>query len=161
VRSREQTSKVLLVPAIVLIAVTGCGSNGNASAPDPSARVERCVDRLVSRAESGPGDEESARAYVRTTYCERFERNGWVYEDGALSIAAQEWLDEAGTCAVGGEDEPTRTAPCEEVEDRRRFNCALLHHVRRSEVRGYVEARRREGPFTCDDGTRVEELGAP
>lgn len=156
------TSKPLVVLAIVLTAVNGCGSSdGDSPTAAASVRVERCVDRLLSRAVRSPGDEESARAYARTTYCERFERNGWVYVDGALRIAAQKWLEEGGTCEVGTAEEPARTVPCAEFEDRQRLDCALLHHVRRSEVRGYLAELRREGDVACDDGTPLAELGVP
>jgi hypothetical protein len=141
-----------------VLAVTGCGSSNE------NAGVDRCVDRMLSRSEVGAADEESARSYVRRTYCERFEGNGWVDDDGVLSIAAQRWLDDSGTCEAGGEGQPSRTVPCEEFEEPpalRHVNCALLHHVRRSEVRAYVAERQREGPFACDDGTPLAELGVP
>ncbi len=143
--------------AFVAAAVLGaCGSGGG------EARVERCVDRLLSAA---PNDVRSdgARRYARETYCERFERNGWVHADGALRIAAHTWLETSGTCAVGSEGEPTRTVPCEDVRDPgpRRLECGLLRHVRQSEVRDYVARLRREGEAACDDGTALDTLGVP
>ena len=144
-----------LVSAVVSTMLSGCGS------AEDNVRVERCVDRLLSRAESVSHDDEAARDYTRRTYCERFEKNGWVYADGALSIAAHEWLVEGGMCAVGSEDEPTHTVPCEELEDRRRLDCAMLRHVRRSEVRQYVSELRSEGDVACDDGTPLSALGVP
>jgi hypothetical protein len=111
-----------------------------------------------------PGDEEAARRYARTTYCRRFEENGWVYEDGAVSIAVQTWLDQGATCARGGEGEPTETVPCELERTNggiQTLDCALLHIVRRSEVREYIDRLELTGPVTCDDGTAADELGVP
>jgi hypothetical protein len=127
-----------------------------------NSRVERCVDRLMqhTRTQEVP-DKEIARRYVRRTYCARFEKEGWVYEDGALRIAAQTWLDHGGTCATGVAGEPARTVPCE-PERRggvRIIECALLRVTRRSEVIDYVEQLRRKGPVECDDGTPISELG--
>jgi hypothetical protein len=108
-------------------------------------------------------DEELARRYVRRAYCGRFAKNGWVYEDGALRIAAQTWLDHGGACARGGEGEAATTVPCE-PERRggvRMIECALLRVIRRNEVVDYIEQLRREGPVECDDGTPIGELGVP
>ena len=156
---RPRRPRAIPLAASMLAAVAACGT-----ATGDRAAAERCVDRLLSRAEPRAADDDRARSYVRRTYCERFERNGWVGDDGVLTIAAQRWRDDSGTCAVGREGQSTRTGPCEEVEvpaELRHFDCALLHHVRRSEVGVYVEERRREGPFACDDGTPLGELGVP
>jgi hypothetical protein len=142
-------ARLLVAGALALAA--GCGSASD------DARVDRCVDRLLTGAASDPRSSDAARDYVRRTYCDRFERNGWVYHDGALAIDAQQWLDEGGECASGSEGMPTRTVPCDEVGGR--ADCALLRHVRRSEVRRYVAER--EQPFACDDGTPIDELGVP
>jgi hypothetical protein len=145
-----------LLSAVALTAIAGCGSSSE------NARVEKCVDRLLSRAEPASRDDEGARDYARRTYCERFERNGWVYDDGAMSIAAQKWLDEGGTCAVGGEDMPTRIAPCDRLtRSDPILDCALLHHVRRREVRAYLQQLDRTVDVACDDGTPFSELGVP
>jgi hypothetical protein len=118
---------------------------------------------LLERATAQDASDENARRYARDTYCARFETNGWIYEDGALSIAAHTWLEEAGTCATGSEGEPTKTVPCEQERrsGRQKLDCALLHTVRRSEVRDYVERLQREGSVECDDGTRLDNLGVP
>ena len=52
-----------------------------------NSRVERCVDRLLqhARTQDAP-DKAIARRNVRRSYCARFEKEGWVYEDGALRI---------------------------------------------------------------------------
>ena len=108
-------------------------------------------------------DKEVARRYVRRTYCARFEKEGWVYEDGALRIAAQTWLEHGGTCSTGGAGATPKTVPCE-PERRggiRILDCALLRSVRRSEVRNYIEQLRMKGPVECDDGTAIGELGVP
>jgi hypothetical protein len=133
---------------IVLITVflAACGTSGGAT-----SRIDKCADRLLSRsATSG----EQARRYAIDTYCAPFERNGWVYDDGALSIAAQHWLDNGGTCATAAAGAPTRTVPCEETTTGI-IDCALLHHVRRAEVEAYLAGRH----VQCDDGTPLENLG--
>ena len=139
-------------------------SSGTHASSTANSRVERCVDRLLqhSKAQDVP-DKVIARRYVRRTYCARFEKEGWVYEDGALKIGAQTWLDNGGTCATGGAGEPAKTVPCE--PDRRGgiriLECALLRVIRRSEVSDYIQELRAKGPVECDDGTAISELGVP
>jgi hypothetical protein len=152
--------------ALVAASSAGCGSSGGeASSADRSpaadARIERCVDRLLSRATVADGDEQAARRYAEDTYCARFERNGWIYDDGALSIAAQEWLDSSGTCATQTTGKPSRTVPCEEVMQGDPIDCALLHHVRRSEIGAYLAEQRLQDRVRCDDGTPLDQLGVP
>lgn len=147
---------VLLV--LVAAGLSACGSSSD------EARERACVDRLLQQATPQDARDEAARRYARETYCAPFERKGWVYEDGALKIAAQTWLEESARCAVGSEGEPTRTVPCEEEQTRmgrRRLDCGLLRHVRKSEVRTYVERLERKSAVECDDGTPLEELGVP
>ena len=125
------------------------------------ARIERCVDRLLQNATAQDASEEDLRRYTRDTYCARFERSGWIYEDGAMSIEAYIWLEESGTC-VASEGDPPGTcrarpkAPGPWVLDR-----ALLRHIKRSEVRDYLERLQREGAVECDDGTPLDNLGVP
>jgi hypothetical protein len=84
----------------VTVSACGSGTGGRrdaASTPLPSSaannRIERCVDRLLRGKKPANAVERTlVRRYVHDTYCARFEQNGWVYEDGALSIAAQTWL---------------------------------------------------------------------
>jgi hypothetical protein len=155
-------------------ALSACGSGSGErrdEAPSPvrrspaaTSKIERCVDRLLQAATTRDASKEEARHYLRNTYCARFEREGWIYEDGALSIATQRWLEEGATCAIGGEGEPTRTVPCEEERRRagdRTLDCALLHVVRRSEVKDYIERMRSTGAVECDDGSALDELGVP
>lgn len=116
---------------------------------------------------------EAARRYVETTYCARFARRGWVYGDGSLSIDAHTWLEQGGreVCAEAeeaSEGEPTkpaRTIPCDELGAEGPgmiADCALLQHVRESEVREYLDQlRRRHGSVECEDGTPLDGLGAP
>jgi len=155
--------------AVVLAAVvlSGCGSSSDQereTAPSGhgesagAARIERCVKRLLEHAEvRSASTEEGLRRYIRDTYCARFERRGWIYDDGALSIAVQTWL----TCR------PTERAhgqvPCDPFLDRRtrRIECALLRYVRRSEVATYLNRLRNDGPVVCDDGSPLDELGVP
>lgn len=128
------------------------------------SRVDRCVDRLLEGTTTqGAAEKEAARRYARSTYCVRFEQNGWIYTDGALSIAAQTWLENGGKCATASEGKPATTVSC--AAERGRgilvLDCALLHVVRRSEVRDYIERLRTSGPVKCDDGTVLGELGVP
>jgi hypothetical protein len=132
--------------------------------PAAMSRIERCVDRLLQAATTRDASKEEARRYVRNTYCARFEKEGWIYEDGALGIAAQRWLDDGARCARAGEGEPTRTVSCEEerrAAGDRTLDCALLRVVRRSEVRDYIERIRSSGARECDDGSAFGELGIP
>ena len=168
----DSSVRTCVAIAVVAAGLAGCGSsNGVPPTGEPRsevasaasrARIERCVDRLLSRARLDDEDEESTREYARRTYCARFERNGWIYSDGALSVAAQMWLEAGGTCATASTGKPVRTVPCEDVGARlRTLDCALLHHVRRSEVRKYLAQLERKRPVECDDGTPLDELGVP
>jgi hypothetical protein len=139
------------------------------SASGEAARVERCTDRLLSRARlQGDSERERARAqrYVKSMYCERFERRGWIYDDGTLNIRVQGWLVNGGRCEVTEAVEPGRPpgephrVPCREVEEGGLLDCALLHHVRRGEVRAHVAGlRRRHSDLRCDDGSPLADLG--
>jgi hypothetical protein len=171
----------LLGLVVAALAFVGCGAQevGGSATEDGSdlaARVHRCIDRFVARAETAglsDAEREAMRGYVETVYCGRFAEEGWVYEDGTLRIAAQKWLLESGDeeCAraVTGGAGATVTAPtpalgmaCVETEDEGSIlDCALLHQVRRSEVRSYIEELRGRMPeVECDDGTPLDELGA-
>lgn len=154
--------------------LTACGSGSGERrdegqstikrSPAAMSKIERCVDRLLQTATTRDANKDEARRYVRNTYCARFEKEGWIYEDGALSIAAQRWLDEGARCATAREGEPTRTVSCE--EERRAagdptLDCGLLRVVRRSEVNDYIERMRSNGVVECDDGSAFDELGIP
>ena len=151
-------SKALI--AAGAFALSGCAS-GTESSPS-AARVERCVDRLLTNA---PDDARSSdvRRYARRTYCEPFERRGEIYDDGALSIGAYTWFERSAKCASASEGEPPTTVPCEELDrpGPRRVECALLRHVRRSEVDAFLRRLERERPVACDDGTSPAGLGVP
>ena len=129
---------------VVLVAVAaGCGTSSGeqrdgaassgANASSAAASITKCVDRLLSTSTASGGSEQQLRRYIRNTYCALFEQNGWVYKDGALSIAAEKWLDKGGSCATGSNGEPTLTVPCEQTNHDTAMliiDCALLHHVR-------------------------------
>jgi hypothetical protein len=96
------------------------------------------------------------------TYCSRFSARGWVYDDGTLSIEAHMWVEEGGgeECAQGTEA-GQKTVPCDTIEEDPFIECALLHHVRKQEVREYVAELQRQRPeVRCDDGTPLSALGA-
>jgi hypothetical protein len=150
--------RVCFAVLILAAMVSACSSS------KANSRVERCVDRLMQHASTQDlPNKEIARRYVRRTYCARFVGEDWVYEDGALRIGAQNWLDHGGTCSTASPGEPPKTVPCE-PERRggvRIIECALLRVTRRSEVRDYIEQLRTKGPVECDDGTAISELGVP
>jgi hypothetical protein len=162
---------------VVALAFVGCGAHdvGGSAGEDgadasAAALVDKCSDRLVVRAETdglSDAEREAVRGYVETTYCARFVERGWVYEDGTLRIAAYEWsLDCARVVDTGAATTVTAPTPglgvaCVETDDDSILDCALLHQVRRSEVRTYIEELRHRIPdVECDDGTPLEELGA-
>jgi hypothetical protein len=102
---------------------------------------------------------------VKVVYCEPFERRGWVYENGTVSIDAYLHVANAGeeTCSSAKVGEPSKTIPCEELTrgaEPQVLNCAVLHLVPRSEVRKYVGGLQQRGDVACDDGTPLDELGA-
>ena len=142
---------------LVLVATAGCGGEAEPGA----ARVDRCTERFLDGIESDglPEDERDVtRRYVERTYCSRFEKEGWVHEDGSLSIDAYTGMMGEAECAESRAGEEAVTVPCDEFEDNV-LDCAILHHVRKEEVRAYVEGLGRPGRVECDDGTPVHELG--
>ena len=162
--------RACLAGAVVIVAITGCDSSANEAGVVGEVRVERCTERFLGRvdlAEASEAEREANRRYVERTYCARFEREGWVHGDGALSIDAHEWLESGYACAaaVGEPGGEARTVPCKQLHEGpgpRVLDCALLHHVRRSEVQAYVAGlERRSRPVECDDGTPLAELGVP
>jgi hypothetical protein len=139
-----------------------CGSRDSTSRAAP---VDRCTQRILSRAEVSRGVAEhraEAERYVRTTYCARFAREGWVYEDGTLAIGAYKAVSSGGTCGTSRAGEPMRTVPCDQLNEPgpNTLDCALLHFVRRAEVQAYLRRAASGGTVSCDDGTPLEDLGA-
>jgi hypothetical protein len=163
-----------VVIAVVLVVVAGCGSGGDAGensgsgdgSAEAASRIERCVERFLERAASDGLSEEEVRQYIESAYCSRFEREGWIYDDGTLSITAHVVFVEAGSaeeCVTAESGEEAETVPCEELEGGDGplvLDCATLHVVRRSEVRDYVEELERSREVSCDDGTPLDRLGA-
>jgi len=153
----------LLICAATL---TACGSDNRrhaSPAPLSTRRVERCVDRLIAGINVASAGREFVRGYARDTYCNRFEQQGWIYPDGALKLAAQLWLQNAGRCAEGVAGQPAKVEPCK-LERRGgvlTLDCGLLRIVKRSEVRDYVRLLEAGGPVQCDDGTALAKLGVP
>ena len=153
--------RLVVVAALALPSAVGCAGGGEAVA-DPRGRVELCVDRLLSRARADAGARDAdARRYVAVTYCRPFAARGWVYDDGTLSVEAHRWVASSGTanCAVAEAGKPVRTVDCDAFPRDATLDCALLHHVPKSEVRAYLDAL----PYKvrCDDGTPLDELGVP
>lgn len=100
---RRSVALLLLVAAL-----SACGA-GSHETPDgalsterdsagAAARIEGCVDRFLLRATTQGANEDATRRYVRDTYCAKFEKSGWIYDDGVLRIGAQTWLEEGATC---------------------------------------------------------------
>jgi hypothetical protein len=167
---------VRLAIAVILVIVVGCGSKadeasrearaGDEPSAEAASRVERCTERFLERVESGDlAKAAEIRRYAETTYCARFERRGWIDDDGTLSIDAHVDLVESGSevCASAEAGGEAGVVPCEELERRdgpEVLDCAILHLVRKSEVRKYVEELERSREVRCDDGTPLDELGA-
>jgi len=152
-----------LAAALLALGIAGCGGTDDADVSS-AERVERCVERLIQGIpRDADTSEEELRFYVRTAYCRQFEDAGLVYDDGALEIGAQEWLDRSGSeeCAQAGAAGSSTTVPCDEPEGRRTIDCALLRHVRMREAQEYVEDLQARGEVECDDGTPLVELGVP
>jgi len=153
----------LRLALLVILVLAGCGSG--ASQPKPStaaaSRVDKCVARLLRRVDDKDLSKAAAtQRYAETTYCAPFEKEGWIYDDGALSIDAHLYLVRGGSCEEATGGEPLRTVPCSE-DTGPLLDCGILHHVRRSEVRKYVEELRQSRKVVhCDDGTPLDQLGA-
>lgn len=121
-RTPLYSASVRAWPATVLLIATlsACGSESAgppAEAAAQEARIERCIDRLLQRAATQEANEEDVRRYVRETYCAPFERSGWLYGDGALRLAAHQWLEEGIRCATAEAGERAKTVPCEEARE--------------------------------------------
>ena len=150
---------VCVAAALTLVVSAGCAfERGDGAA---ASRVERCTDSIVERAEPRGLSEDDLRRYVERTYCSRFEEEGWIYDDGTLSIDVHTDT-RAEECAVAEPGKPSRTVPCEQLESGFEvLDCAILHHVRKSEVQAHLaELMRRHTGVQCDDGTPLDELGA-
>ena len=123
----------------------------------------REVRRAVLGATSDASSETEVRRYIDGTYCSPFEREGWVYDDGTLSIAAYLSLARDGSEACASADGGVSdTAACSELPADASvvLDCAVLHVVRREEVQQYVRELERDREVSCDDGTPLERLGA-
>jgi hypothetical protein len=155
---------------LALVVLAGCGSDDRAAGEEGAATAsasatERCVDRILGGSDpaavEAAGD-EATRAYIEETYCGRFAERGWVYDDGALSIEAFEWV-EAGydeDCGAADEEGSSQTVPCDEVPSGDEpLQCGILRHVRNAEVEAYLAGL--PDDVECDNGTPLDELGVP
>jgi hypothetical protein len=147
---------VLLAIALLL---TACSSGeGTKAAADAtsSSRSKQCTERILAgiKRDRSP----MVRSYIQRTYCDRFAKQGWVYEDGTLSIKAQLWVMHGYTCSEANSDQPAVTVPCKPSFDP--LECALLHFVRRAEAQAYIHQLTKSHHVTCDDGTPLDKLGA-
>lgn len=129
-------------------------------------RVESCVDRLLKKAARDEMSDEGPRRWARESFCAGFETNGWIYDDGALSIAAHTSLQQDVACArrfARARKSPRKRCDAKtwRTPAPRFLDCALLHHTRRREVRKYLERLQRKGAVECDDGTPLDNLGVP
>ena len=148
----------------VLLALTGCSSGEKKAAQTDArvgSRIERCTQRILDRVDGKSGAE--TRSYVESAYCGPFARKGWIYADGTLSIDAHLDLLNSGACAAlrsnpGGS---TTTIPCDpRAAMLDPLDCALLHYVRKGEVKAYIRKLERSQSVSCDDGTPLDKLGA-
>lgn len=157
--------------AVALLAVglvlSGCASESGATgeaSPSDADKIERCTDRLLANADDAEStNAEDAKRYVQVTYCGPFTERGWVYDDGALSIDAHRWLIDGGSCASARAGEPAQPVPCDQLVppgQSEEIDCALLRHVRRSEVAQFLNGEH-SSRVRCDDGTPANELGVP
>ena len=146
----------------VLLALAGCGGEKKATQPtvEASPRAERCTQRILDRVSGDNGAE--ARAYIDRAYCVPFDRKGWVYSDGTLSIDAHLYLLNSGVCSAGTSEPEgsTTTTTCDPADLLNPLECAVLHYVRKDEVRTYIRKLKRKQSVECDDGTPLNELGA-
>jgi len=148
----------------VLLALAGCGGEQKAAQPtvEASPRAERCTQRILDRVSGDNGPK--ARAYIDRVYCVPFDRKGWVYPDGTLSIAAHLYVLNSGTCAEssasGGSTTTTTTTKCNPADLLNPLECAVLHYVRKNQVRAYIRKLQRTQTVRCDDGTPLDQLGA-
>ena len=146
----------------VLLALPGCSFGEKKAAQTDAAvasRVERCTQRMLDRL--GGANNSKIRSYVESAYCGPFARKGWIYADGTMSIKAHVYLLNGYACSSvtstpGGQ---TTTIPCD-PRPLHPLECALLHYVRRDEVRAYIRKLKRSQSVSCDDGTPLDELGA-
>ncbi len=138
-----------------MLVLVGCASK------ESSRKAEKCTDLFMRSLKPRSAVRRAQfRHYVAVTYCDRFAREGWVYDDRALSIDAQRWLTNGARCATGTEGGSTRTIPCEVVENGM-MDCAMLRFVRRREVRAYIAELQRRESVSCEDGTPLTALGVP
>ena len=149
----------LWIVAVAALTLVGCDSKTRvADSPKATAShlSEKCTERVLTGIKDrGP----MVRKYIQTTYCDRFAANGWVYDDGKLSIKAHLWVVNGGTCSTSQDGGPTITkTPC--PVDPGDLECAVLHFVRKAEAQAYIRRLERKGEVKCDDGTPVGNLGA-
>ena len=146
----------------ILLALAGCSFGEKKPAQteaNVTSSVERCTERVLDRIGGGA----EVRRYVERTYCRPFARKGWVYADGTLSIKAHLYLLNGNACsAMTGAPGGQMTAiPCDpRAALLNPLECAILHYVRKDEVRAYIRKLERSQSVTCDDGTPLDKLGA-
>ena len=100
---------VLLAIALLL---TACSSgDGRKAITDatPSSRSKQCTARLLAGIKGNRGP--IVQRYIQRTYCDRFARHGWVYEDGTLSIKAHLWVMNGYTCSEDSRAPADRRSP--------------------------------------------------
>jgi hypothetical protein len=153
---------VLLIGAETL---TACGSHAVrhvSPGPPTNSRVERCVDRLVAGSYAPAAGKEQVRHYIRDAYCQPFEQRGWVFDDGALKLAAHLSVQNGGSCAEGVAGQPAKVVPCKLERSGNgvlTIDRGLLRFVRRSEVRTYLRRLQASGPVACEEGIPLTKLG--
>jgi hypothetical protein len=149
----------------VLLAVTGCSSGEKKAArtdTEAAPRVEHCTQRFLDRVGGGQNAAQ-IRSYIERAYCGPFARKGWVYADGTLSIKAHLAVLNGSACEEEtlAPDGSTITLPCDpRATMLDPLECAVLHYVRKDEVRAYIRNLKRSQSVSCDDGTPLDKLGS-
>ena len=88
---------VLLAIALLLTACSSGEGKKAITGRDASSRSKQCTDRILDGIKGNRSP--IVQSYIQRTYCDRFAKHGWVYEDGTLSIKAHLWVMNGYTCS--------------------------------------------------------------
>lgn len=145
-----------VVAAIVLLE-----SGGGSAASE--RRIAKCTERMVRRVDLARNptlSESVARQYVERSYCEPFDKRGWIYPDGTFKLAA--YL-RSYSCAMGEPGQASHRAPCKSLDNRAGtvlLDCGFLRFVRKSDAQRYIASLTRPSAVKCDNGMPLAHVGA-